>query len=97
MRTEEAIERLEEFGWSVHSDGGGWKVFDNDSFNGRYNDRELIALAKSKKTPNWKSRNKVKVGPGGIFCPCCTKANKEKMKKWDRKRTRTFNDYDDEI
>ena len=89
MHTEEAIKRIEEFGWKVYPHEMGWKVYDNNTFNGFYSDRELINFAKSKRGSKWKPRSsKTKVGPGGIYCPCCTKAPKAEMKKWDNRRSR---------
>ena len=94
MNINSAKKKLTKLGWSVLNRGeNAWAVYDSQSYNGRYTDRELIKLAESHKSSNWKpaASNKATVGPGGINCSCCTKASASEMKRWERRANRRKN------
>jgi hypothetical protein len=90
MNVTEARSFLRLFGWLTYERTGGWVVYDKSGYNGFYTNRELIQLARSRRSPNWKpsKSSKSSVGVGGKWCTCCTKATPAEMKKWDRRAAR---------
>jgi hypothetical protein len=90
MNVTEARKFLKSFGWFTYARTGGWVVYDPGGYNGFCTDRELIHLARSRRSPNWRpfDHPKSAVGCGGKWCTCCTKAPPAEMKKWERKAAR---------
>lgn len=90
MNVTEACKFLKSFGWLTYARTGGWVVYDPTGYNGFYTDRELIQLARSRRSLNWRpfANPKSAVGCGGKWCTCCTKASPSEMKKWERKAAR---------
>lgn len=90
MNVTEARKFLKSFGWLSYERKGGWVVYDNSGYNGFYTDRELIQLARSRRSPNWRPHEHPKsaVGCGGKWCTCCTKVPPSEMKRWERKAAR---------
>lgn len=93
MNVSEAVKKLKQFGWSVHSRMNEFVVYDTESYNGRYTERELIALSQSLRSNKWKrtTNKKCAVGVGGKNCPCCTRGTPSEMKRWEKRAIRRMN------
>lgn len=92
MNVQEAISFLTRKGWKVYLRDGLYSAWHptskNNSVMNRYSERGIIKLAEANKAHKIGGhKGTLKVGPGGVNCPCCAPPM-EVVKKITRRKER---------
>jgi hypothetical protein len=69
------------------------RTLNNRKWAEKYNQGQIQKFGLPRYSSKRSRKGKAHVGPGGIGCPCCTKGNPHRMKKWTRRRERNEFDF----